>query len=71
MELWFNFKKRVKAYIRREHVYNGGLCGICDQDTQNDYFLRNGTNIKEFSPKFERDWIVGQSWFEPGYGDTL
>ena len=47
-----------------EAAYSSKLCGICgnfDGDTDNDYTLKNGTNIKHLEPNL-RDYFIGYDW---------
>lgn len=67
MQAWFDGKTTAKVYINREDGLNAtGICGNCN-GVQDDFVLKNGTDVSGESNKYS---LIGISHWDPGKDDV-
>ena len=66
MQAWFDGKTTAKVCISGEDGMNAtGICGNCN-DIQDDFRLKDGTDVSEERNKYS---LIGISHWDPGVDD--
>ena len=68
MEIMFDGGWTAKFYIpKTDAKYNVGICGTCNDDEIDDFFLKNGTDANGLPDSYA---LIGNSYWEPGTNEN-